>query len=247
MKLIYLYHSGFALLGEGYTLILDYFEDSVSAEKGIVHEELLSREGRLYVLSSHAHADHFNRQILSWKALRPDIVYLLSADIPLSARDKENGNFHTLTKGDTYRDEYLTVRAFGSTDIGISFLVQTPEGTTVFHAGDLNNWHWMDESPEEEWKRDEAFFLRELEDIAACIKKMDVVLFPVDPRLGKEYMRGPLQFVKRIKTAIFVPMHFDEAFEKAAAFAPLAASEGTQVLTPARRGQTLNLETTISI
>ena len=88
MKLIYLYHSGFALLGESYTLIFDYFEDSVSADKGIVHEQLLSREGRLYVFSSHAHADHFNRQILSWKALRPDIVYLLSTDIPLSARDK---------------------------------------------------------------------------------------------------------------------------------------------------------------
>ena len=57
MKLIYLYHSGFALLGEGYTLIFDYFEDSVSADKGIVHEQLLSREGRLYVFSSHAHAD----------------------------------------------------------------------------------------------------------------------------------------------------------------------------------------------
>ena len=41
MKLIYLYHSGFALLGESYTLIFDYFEDSVSADKGIVHEQLL--------------------------------------------------------------------------------------------------------------------------------------------------------------------------------------------------------------
>ena len=239
--------SGFALLGEGYTLIFDYFEDSVSADKGIVHEQLLSREGRLYVFSSHAHADHFNRQILSWKALRPDIVYLLSTDIPLSDKDKENGNLHTLAKGDTYRDEYLTVRAFGSTDIGISFLVQTPEGATVFHAGDLNNWHWMDESPEEEWKRDEAFFLRELEDIAVCKEKMDIVLFPVDPRLGKEYMRGPLQFVKRIKTTIFVPMHFDEAFEKASAFALLAASEGTQVLTPVRRGETLNLDHYINL
>ena len=247
MKLIYLYHSGFALLGESYTLIFDYFEDSVSADKGIVHEQLLSREGRLYVFSSHAHADHFNRQILSWKALRPDIVYLLSTDIPISDKDKENRNLHTLAKGDTYRDEYLTVRAFGSTDIGISFLVQTPEGVTVFHAGDLNNWHWMDESPEEEWKRDEAFFLRELEDIAVCKEKMDVVLFPVDPRLGKEYMRGPLQFVKRIKTTIFVPMHFDEAFEKASAFAPLASSEGTQVLTPLRRGETLNLDHYINL
>lgn len=51
----------------------------------------------------------------------------------------------------------------------------------MFHAGDLNNWHWMDESPEAEWKHDEAFFLRELEDIAIYTDRMDVVLFPVDP------------------------------------------------------------------
>ena len=222
MKLIYLYHSGFALLGEGYTLIFDYFEDSVSADKGIVHEQLLSREGQLYVFSSHAHADHFNRQILSWKALRPDIVYLLSTDIPLSAQDKENGNFHTLAKGDTYRDEYLTVRAFGSTDIGISFLVQTPEGATVFHAGDLNNWYarfltddyhgglvyspdfGIDIDPAKEEKR----FLGELKDIRKLTDRFDVVMFPVDGRIGNGYTRGARQFLDVFRTGLFVPMHF---------------------------------------
>ena len=226
MKLIYLYHSGFALLGEGYTLIFDYFEDSVSADKGIVHEQLLSREGRLYVFSSHAHADHFNRQILSWKALRPDIVYLLSTDIPLSDKDKENGNLHTLAKGDTYRDEYLTVRAFGSTDIGISFLVQTPEGATVFHAGDLNNWHWMDECEEAEWRGYEHAFLQELQLIRKYTETVDVAMFPVDPRLGKEYMRGPQQFVEMIKTFIFVPMHFWDRPAEVVAFRPYAESRG---------------------
>ena len=230
MKLIYLYHSGFALLGEGYTLIFDYFEDSVSADKGIVHEQLLSREGRLYVFSSHAHADHFNRQILSWKALRPDIVYLLSTDIPLSDQDKENGNFHTLAKGDTYRDECLTVRAFGSTDIGISFLVQTPEGATVFHAGDLNNWHWMDESDEAEWRGYENHFLKELENICSSMPAADLVLFPVDPRLGSEYMRGAIQFTEKIQTRAFLPMHFDEAYEAAHRFQSLARDKG--ILSP---------------
>lgn len=78
MKLVYLYHSGFALLGEGYTIVFDYFEDSRSADKGILHEEILSREGQLYVLASHSHYDHFNREVLSWSARRPDIVYVFS-------------------------------------------------------------------------------------------------------------------------------------------------------------------------
>lgn len=78
MKLVYLYHSGFALLGEGYIIVFDYFEDSRSTDKGILHDEILSREGRLYVLASHSHYDHFNREVLSWSARRPDIVYVFS-------------------------------------------------------------------------------------------------------------------------------------------------------------------------
>ena len=245
MKLIYLYHSGFALLGDDFTLIFDYWKDSESDGDGILHRELLKRPGRIYVFASHAHADHFNPEVLSWRLQRPDIVYLLSQDIQ-ALHEAEQAEAVWLKLGDSYSDERLSVHAFGSTDVGISFLVEV-DGRKIFHAGDLNNWHWMDESPEEEWKRDEAFFLHELEDIAVCKAKMDVVLFPVDPRLGKEYMRGPLQFVKRIKTTIFVPMHFDEAFEKASAFAPLAASEGTQVLTPVRRGETLNLDHYINL
>ena len=73
MKLIYLYHSGFALLGEGYTIIFDYFEDSASPSSGIVHNELLQRPGRLYVLSSHSHADHFNKEVLTFREKHPDI------------------------------------------------------------------------------------------------------------------------------------------------------------------------------
>ena len=232
MKLIYLYHSGFALLGEGYTLIFDYFEDSVSADKGIVHEQLLSREGRLYVFSSHAHADHFNR---------PDIVYLLSTDIPLSDKDKENGNLHTLAKGDTYRDEYLTVRAFGSTDIGISFLVQTPEGATVFHAGDLNNWHWSEESTPQEIRKAEGDFLAEVRELQQTAPAVDVAMFPVDSRIGKDYMRGAEQFVERIKITIFVPMHFSEDYQGGNAFRQFAESKGCRFLSIAHRGESFEL------
>ena len=247
MKLDYIYHSGFAIEADGITVIIDYYKDSSeeAPDRGIVHDHLLKKPGTLYVLSSHFHPDHFNRDILSWKEQRPDIRYIFSKDI-LKHRRATAKDAVYINKGDVYEDENIRIEAFGSTDVGISFLIDL-QGVRLFHAGDLNNWHWMDESPEEKWKRDEAFFLRELEDIAVCKAKMDIVLFPVDPRLGKEYMRGPLQFVKRIKTTIFVPMHFDEAFEKASAFAPLAASEGTQVLTPVRRGETLKLDHYINL
>lgn len=246
MKLDYIYHSGFAIEADGATILIDYWKDSsAEAGQGLVRDRLLHRPGAFYVLATHFHPDHFHPEVLRWRDVRPDIRYIFSKDILKHRRAKADDAFY-INKGGVYEDDHLRIQAFGSTDVGVSFLLDL-QGLRLFHAGDLNNWHWMDESPEEEWKRDEAFFLRELEDIAVCKEKIDVVLFPVDPRLGKEYMRGPLQFVKRIKTTIFVPMHFDEAFEKASAFAPLAASEGTQVLTPLRRGETLNLDHYINL
>ncbi|MBM6713426.1 MBL fold metallo-hydrolase [Phocaeicola coprocola] len=239
MKLIYLYHSGFALLGEGYTIIFDYFEDSASPSSGIVHDELLQRPGRLYVLSSHSHADHFNKEALTFREKHPDIVYIFSQDI-LHEEKLLSTDAVWLKKGDCYADDVLRVHAFGSTDVGISFLVEA-EGKKIFHAGDLNNWHWMDESSEAEWKGYERDYLFELDCICSYTRNMDVVMFPVDPRLGTEYMRGARQFVEQIKTSIFVPMHFDEAYDKAAAFLPIAQKNGASMPMLRSRGQEIDL------
>ena len=151
MKLIYLYHSGFALLGDDFTLIFDYWKDSESDGDGILHRELLKRPGRMYVFASHAHADHFNPEVLSWHLQRPDIVYLLSQDIQ-ALHEAEQAEAVWLKQGDSYSDERLSVHAFGSTDVGISFLVEV-DGRKICHAGELNNWDWRGE-----WAMSMPFF-----------------------------------------------------------------------------------------
>lgn len=260
MELVYIYHSGFALLGNGYTIVLDYYRDTADegaqdalrrlaegmperteslSSSGVVHDELLHRPGKFYVLSSHFHPDHFNKEVLSWKCQRPDIVYLFSKDI-LRRRRAAKEDALWLKQGEEYQDELLKVHAFGSTDAGVSFLLEV-EQKKIFHAGDLNNWHWMDESTEAEWKKAENDFLHELEVIGQYTHEVDVAMFPVDPRLGKEYMRGAEQFVKRIKTHIFVPMHFVPNFDKANAFAPIAKASGTRFVPLTHSGQRIML------
>ena len=81
MRLTYIYHSGFAIEGENFTIIIDYYRDSDGENDGIVHDSLLHRAGKLYVLSTHSHSDHFNPEILEWKQHRPDIQYIFSRDI----------------------------------------------------------------------------------------------------------------------------------------------------------------------
>ena len=110
MTLDYIYHSGFAIEMEGVTIIIDYYKDSSETEhnRGIVHDYLLQRPGKLYVLATHFHPDHFNREILTWKEQRPDIQYIFSKDILKSHRAKAEDAFY-IKKGETYEDDTIRI------------------------------------------------------------------------------------------------------------------------------------------
>lgn len=239
MKLTYVFHSGFAIEGDGFTIIIDYFKDtSDNPADGYVHKELLKKPGRLYVLSTHSHYDHFNKEILKWQEERPDIIYIFSKEIYDNQKARDDAGMY-LNKLDKYRDNLLSVQAFGSTDLGGSFLIQTKD-KAIFHAGDLNNWHWNEESTPEEIKEAEDFYLRELNLLAENVKHLDLAMFPVDIRLGKDYMKGAEQFIRTIKTDIFAPMHFSEnGYETAAAFAPIAEANETKCICWKERGESI--------
>lgn len=227
MRLIYIYHSGFAIEADGFSILIDYYRDTTKTPgEGFVHEQLLHRPGPLYVLATHFHPDHFNPGILEWKKEKADIRYIFSKDI-LKHRRAKAGDAVYLKKGEAYRDDLLDIEAFGSTDVGVSFLIRAG-GKTIFHAGDLNNWHWQDESTAEEAAQAEKNYLRELDTLAAGTDRTDLAMFPVDPRMGSDFMRGARQFVDRIPTDVFVPMHFWERPAEAAAFGPYAEMRGSR-------------------
>ncbi|GAB6122858.1 MBL fold metallo-hydrolase [Dysgonomonas termitidis] len=238
MKLTYIYHSGYAIEAKDFTVIIDYYKDSDdNLREGIVHKKLLKNKGRLYVLSTHSHADHFNSDILKWKALKKDITYIFSKDI-LDSRMAGEEDAIYLDKLDVYKDHNIIIRAFGSTDLGVSYLIHIKD-KTIFHAGDLNNWHWNEESTEEEIREAETFYRNELDLLAANVKHIDMAMFPVDPRLGKDYMKGAEQFIDAIQTTSIAPMHFGEAYDKASAFAPYAAAKGSKAIRWQQRGENI--------
>lgn len=189
MRLVYIYHSGFALEADGFSILIDYFKDSdPDPAKGYVRSELLKRAGTLYILASHFHPDHFHPEVLKWKEQKPDIKYIFSKDILKRRRAKADDAIY-LKKGDAYQDELLTIKAFGSTDVGISFLIET-EGRRIFHAGDLNNWHWKDESTPQEVAEAEGNYLKELDIIAKETSVMDLVHVPGRSSFGYRFHEG---------------------------------------------------------
>ena len=51
MRHTYIYHSGFAIETEGYTILIDYFKDTgKTPNTGFVHDQLIQRLGTLYIL-----------------------------------------------------------------------------------------------------------------------------------------------------------------------------------------------------
>ena len=64
MELQYLFHSGFALKSDSFTMIIDYYKDACNGPK---LAELINRPGKLYILATHSHPDHYNPIILSLK------------------------------------------------------------------------------------------------------------------------------------------------------------------------------------
>ena len=238
MRLVYIYHSGFAIEAEGFSLLFDYFKDSdPDPAKGYVHAQLLRREGPLYVLSSHFHPDHFNPEVLRWQEQKADITYLFSRDILKRKRAKAEDAIY-LRKGEQYADERLRVTACGSTDVGVSFLVEL-NGLKIFHAGDLNNWHWSEESTPQEIKAAEGNYLAILRTIRQQFQAVDVAMFPVDPRIGGDFSLGARQFLSAIDVGHFIPMHQWGDFERSCNFSLYRAPTGKYHCM--RQGESINI------
>lgn len=205
MNLTYIFHSGFAIEDENLTIIVDFWQDP----SGVLLRALRDK-GAIYVLSSHFHPDHFNPEILSWAQERSGIHYILSKDIARHNRElfaSDDPNITFLAKGQAYEDDNINVEAFGSTDIGVSWFIHAG-GKRIFHAGDLNNWLWLGESTAKQSDKMQRMYLGELKDIYKKEQVMDVAMFPVDSRVGTDYMRGARQFIDKFQVGLFVPMHF---------------------------------------
>ena len=149
-------------------------------------------------------------------------------------------NIVFLDKLQVYEDSRLKVKAFGSTDAGGSFLVNV-SGQRFFHAGDLNIWHWNEEVSKLEAAGYENSYLCQLELLAENVDQLYLAMVPIDPRLGKDYMRCAEQFVNRISTDYFLPMHFGENYEKANAFSRYAKLQNTKYLNVHKKGQSFEL------
>ena len=87
----------------------------------------------------------------------------------------------------------------------------------------------------------EKQYLGELKDIYKVADGFDVVMFPIDGRIGNGYTLGGRQFIERFKVGLFVPMHFTTGFESAWRFKEFTDEAYIPFWAISREGETIEI------
>ena len=162
------------------------------------------------------------------------MTYIVSGDMPVGTRGRR------MSPGDEMvLSPRVKVKAFESTDLGVSFLVDLC-GVHIFHAGDLNFWHWREESTIKEIEEADERFRRAVDPIMK--ESIDLAFFPVDPRQGRLFDAGANYFILSVKPRLLVPMHFWGRAEIAEEYARRARCKQTEVIAMTRFGEQIRLE-----
>ena len=232
---VHYYHSGFSVASGDTLLVFDYWrgEDMELTEERQLSEEQIRSFANVVVFISHEHIDHLDPVVFTWKDLT-SVTYIVSSDMPVGTRGKR------MAPGDTFSPvPGVDVTAYDSTDLGVSFLVDF-NTLRIFHAGDLNFWHWREESSMQDIEEADAEFRKVVSTISG--EDIDIAFFPVDPRQGAMYEAGANYFIMSVKPRILVPMHYFHRADIAQEYARTASSRDTEVLAMPLYGDTIRIE-----
>ena len=197
MKINYIYHSCFLIETDQYYFLFDYYKGKLPS---------LNKCKPIFVFSSHAHSDHYNPIIFSLLKEQgmEQIQAVLSKDISVK-KYPEEVPVTTVTHSSFYSfTEDVSLETLLSTDEGVAFLLTCPEGT-IYHAGDLNDWVWEEES-EQYNKQMTGSYRHEIKKLEG--KEISLAFLVLDPRQQKDYAKGITYFLMHTKTSVVFPMHY---------------------------------------
>ena len=202
MQVTYFHHSGFMVETKQHCMIFDYYTQNGKYDFLDIAKY---RHKKIFVFVSHFHQDHYDRKIFEWQAVVPEIQYILSDDV---TPPRFVQNVHKVHFDKKYGIDSISIETFHSTDEGVAFLVNV-DNKVIYHAGDLNWWHWKGES-EQFNKTIAGMYQKEINKMKN--KVIDVAFLPVDPRLEENDILALDYMLKIVKVKQVFPMHFWEKY-----------------------------------
>lgn len=202
MKVTYLGHSGFLVETDTVYCLFDYIRGDLPA---------FAEEKALYIFVSHAHRDHWDPAIFTDRRLARAKCFILGFDIrepfeELSLTDTAVSGLPVVWASPLkmIRTGELTCTPLLSTDEGVAFLVQT-QTEIVYHAGDLNWWHWNGDPDERNRERADNF-KREVGRLKGI--PIHAAFVPLDPRQEDAYRLCMDYCMETLDAEHVFPMHF---------------------------------------
>lgn len=201
MKITYVYHSCYTVELARHFLVFDYYKGELPAFPA-------GKQPVFFV--SHAHYDHYQPRIWEYADCVPSPVYVVDQGVP----HPELPGVQVVSCNQSHTIEGIEVRTLRSTDEGVAFLLRIGK-TALYHAGDLNWWHWEGASVRENDHHRYAFF-HELEKLRGT--KLDVAFLPLDPRQEGNAWWGIKAFLEAVAVSHVFPMHFGDETEAMSAY-----------------------------
>lgn len=232
MRVTYLAHSGFLVELDTVCLLFDWWKGTLPPLP----------DKALTVFVSHRHADHFNPEIFRLDDGTREVRFVLGRDIKLSTHNLAKWGVTPETAEKCVRpgrDETIflpgtEIRALPSTDAGAAFWVRA-DGKSVYHAGDLNWWHYEEDSLADR-RNMEVNFKRYLEPLRG--ETLDAAFAPLDPRLGAAFGWGFRYLLELAEVRRAFPMHQWDDYRATARFLAENPAFARQVIPVERPGQT---------
>lgn len=201
----YIFHSSFLVESKNHILIFDYISNQ-NIDENTLKNKLQTTKKDIYVFVTHSHDDHFDPTIFSWNEFNSNIKYIISDDVFIESHIP---NLYYIDKYNFLEQENILIETYGTTDQGLSFLVNV-DGLSIYHSGDLNWWHWKNDDNTSQLNEEEDY-KKEVDMLQT--KDIDIAFVPVDPRLEEYYYLGADYFLEYIKPNLLVPMHFGDKIE----------------------------------
>lgn len=196
MKITYIYHSCYVVELEDCYLMFDYCKGTLPC---------FDPQKPLYVFVSHAHEDHYQPSIFTLRDHTEKVSYILSDDIDLpDAKDCWKMKVDEVLELDE-----LKIETVFSSDEGVAFLIHV-NGLCIYHAGDLNWWHWEGENTVEENEEARELFEKGMHTLKG--RHIDVAFLVLDPRQQEQFYYGFDAFMRQTTTSYAFPMHMWEAY-----------------------------------
>lgn len=236
LRITYHYNSGFSIHLGDILLVFDYWEGGEDTNLTPVAKlsfDSLATYRRIYVFVSTSRADHLDKKIYEWQSLG-NVKYITSADVELQPNSQFIYPGQSLNTEDGF-----TVRAFPSTDKGISLLIQF-DNFSIFYAGNFNLWHWREQDTLEQIEKAQQDFKKILLDLQNI--DVSVAFFPLDPRQGLYFEAGAVQYIMKIRPKFFIPMHFLFKPDVVSTFARDYTNEYSKIIAMDEPGSTVNIE-----